>query len=80
MYLLQTHHKTLFFYIYIGLRCFYIRGKSKQCAQDGDRREEWLAISPFSSCRNVRRGRALGRERKEERNKGKAENRSMQFI
>lgn len=32
-----------------------------------------MAISPFSSCRNVRRGRALGGERKAERNKGKAE-------
>lgn len=39
-----------------------------------------MAVSPFSSWRNVRRGRALGGERKAERNKGKAENRSMQFV
>lgn len=39
-----------------------------------------MAVSPFSSWRNVRRGQALGGERIAERNKGKAENRSMQFV
>ncbi len=39
-----------------------------------------MAVSPFSCWRNVRRGRALGGERKAERNKGKAENRFMQFV
>lgn len=48
--------------------------------RSGDKREKWLAFSPFSSRRNVRRGRALGGDRKAERNKGKAENGSMQFV
>lgn len=40
-----------------------------------------MGVSPFSSWRNVRRGRALGGERKAKKEqKGEAENRSMQFI
>lgn len=62
------------------LQCFRLRGHKEQRAQDGDKREKWLAISPFSSWRNVRRGQASGGERRAEKNKRKAENRSMQFV
>lgn len=53
------------------LSCGVLVLRSKQSAQNGEKREKWLAVSPFSSWRNVRRGQALGGEEKQRETKRK---------